>query len=437
MNNLVEKVKLNKQLNIDKPIVVAVSTGVDSMVLLDILLRLKYKCIIAHVNHNKREQSVSEYSYISNYAKELGIPFEGHKLESSSSNFQHDAHIKRMQFFKAIAMKYNTDQIALAHHLDDQTETILMRIVRGSSFSGYAGIKPFYLEDELTFIRPLLEISKQEILDYSTLNKITYFNDESNKSNDYTRNRYRHEIIPLIEKENPNYKAKFKQFGEMISSADELVQFTTKQFFDQIDSKETVPLKQFNVLNQLVQIEVLKQLIGNKTDHNLEINYSQYKQMIQICSTKTPNQQIQLSALFKFTKAYDTFSIEEIVMTEDVFVEINDFGDYQINEQLQFTVSPVKINQNNSNYFQLCYNKLVFPLYLRSRKDGDKISLNIGTKKVKDVLIDQKIPMKERNNLILLSNKDSVLWIPGIKKAYQTDCENLENKLYVYEVTKC
>merc|ERR1711879_680186 len=68
----------------------------------------------------------------------------------------------------------------------------------------------------------------------------------------------------------------------------------------------------------------------------------------------------------------------------------------------------------------------VFPLYLRSRKDGDKISLNIGTKKVKDVLIDQKIPMKERNNLILLSNKDSVLWIPGIKKAYQTDCENLE-----------
>ena len=434
MSNVIEKIDYNKLLNIDKPIVVAVSTGVDSMVLLDILLRLEYKCVIAHVNHNKRKQSITEYDFISKYAVDKKIPFEGFNFESNEANFQHEAHNKRMNFFQKIADKYNTDQIAFAHHLDDQIETILMRIVRGSSFSGYSGIKERYTENGYTYIRPFLKLSKNDILDYVSSYNIHYFDDESNQTDDYTRNRFRHNIIPLIEKENPNYRAKFEQFSEMISLAYDVIEEQTNSFFNNSNSDEHISIELFNKQNQLVQIEILKQLINKKTSNNLEIAYSQYLQMINLCKIETPNQTLQLSGDYLFIKSYDKFEINKIYDNQEIFIEINDFGDYRIKDNLHYIVSPVKISQNNSNYFQLCYNKLVFPLYLRFRRNGDKINLNIGTKKVKDVLIDQKIPMQVRNSLILLANRDSVLWIPGIKKAYQKECAKSENKLYIYEV---
>ncbi|MCD6482345.1 MAG: tRNA lysidine(34) synthetase TilS, partial [Candidatus Izimaplasma sp.] len=87
--------------------------------------------------------------------------------------------------------------------------------------------------------------------------------------------------------------------------------------------------------------------------------------------------------------------------------------------------------QYNRNYFELCYNNKVFPLYLRNRSNGDKMVLKIGTKKVKDILIDQKIPLSKRDKLFIIANKDTVLWIPGIKKSYQPKCIK---KIYIYEV---
>ena len=113
-------------------------------------------------------------------------------------------------------------------------------------------------------------------------------------------------------------------------------------------------------------------------------------------------------------------------------MKIETYGEYFVTDEKSFVFSKDKRAQMNSNYFELCYNEDVFPLYIRQRQNGDKMSLNVGTKKVKDILIDQKIPTSLRDRLLLIANDDTVLWIPDVKESKQD--RSLPNKLYIYEV---
>ena len=115
-------------------IIIGVSTGIDSMCLFSMLKNDGYDLVVAHVNHKRRKESDKEYEFLENYAKSINVPFEGYVLdEKIDSNFQEIARYKRYEFFKTVADKYNTNKIVVAHHLDDEAETILMRLTRGSS----------------------------------------------------------------------------------------------------------------------------------------------------------------------------------------------------------------------------------------------------------------------------------------------------------------
>lgn len=435
MKKILNHIQNNALIDIDKPVVVAVSSGVDSMVLLDILLHFNYQCIIAHINHQKRIESNDEYTFLKTYAKKANIPFEGLLLEANNANFHDEAHYKRLRFFKTVAKKHNTNQVVLAHHLDDQIETILMRIVRGTRFENYAGIKEKYMEDNVFFIRPLLAITKNDILEYAKNHKIQYFEDTSNKEDTYTRNRYRHHIIPSIEKENPNYRDKISQLSDMITHASSLVQTECDTYIKSLKTLDYINIDGFNTLNKLVKIAVLTYLINTVSKNTIEVSYHQYESMIELCESDKPNQFLTLNETYSFIKNYDTFSIKPLKKPTTINVEINDYGTYQVTDKISYIITPNKIGQNNRNYFELWYNGLVFPLYLRNRVNGDKMQLKVGTKKVKDILIDQKIPIQLRDSLVLLADNESVLWIPGIKKKHQNQTQ--QNKLYVYEVTKC
>ena len=145
-------------------------------------------------------------------AKQYGVKFEGYTIkQQDQSNFQHDSRLKRYDFFKAIAAKYHSTKIAVAHHLDDQVETVLMRIVRGTSFSGYTGIKEIRIDRNVSIIRPLMNIKKDDIIEYAKTHTISYFEDRTNQEDIYTRNRFRNQIIPLLKEENPNLESKVIQ----------------------------------------------------------------------------------------------------------------------------------------------------------------------------------------------------------------------------------
>ena len=113
-------------------------------------------------------------------------------------------------------------------------------------------------------------------------------------------------------------------------------------------------------------------------------------------------------------------------------IEINDFGEYFVSDNDSYIFSEKKLKQYNTNYFELCYNGMVFPLYLRNRSNGDKMILKVGTKKVKDILIDKKIPLSKRDKLFMIADENSVFWIPGIKKSHQD--RTCTKKIYIYEV---
>ncbi len=418
----------------NETIVIALSGGADSMVLLDILnhLELNLHLIISHVNHKKRTESDIEYKNIKDLSEKLNLPFEGLIVKKNQKvNFHDDSRNQRYSFFKAVAQKYKATKIIVAHHLDDQIETTLMRITRGTSFSGYAGIPKIRKDRNISIVRPLMDVTKQEILNYSKKYNILYYEDFSNSEDIYTRNRYRHNIIPLLKEENPNFNEKIMQFNDYIESADIVLNRLKDEFIKDNCFYNNVNLKIFNKLDKIIKIKVIKHLVNITTNNTVEISYEQYTNIIKLCLSKTPNQKISLGKSYDFIKEYDYIYIEKKEKIVAQNIEINDFGEYYISNNDSYIFSMNKIEQYNRNYFELCYNDKVFPLYLRNRSNGDKMVLKIGTKKVKDILIDQKIPLSTRNKLFIIANKDTVLWIPGIKKSYQPKCIK---KIYIYEV---
>ena len=434
MTEKIYKLIKEKQLfSKNETIIIALSGGIDSMVLFDIIYKQNPHIVIAHVNHNKRVESILEYEYISKMAKEYNVPFEGYTiLDNTKSNFHHDSRLKRYDFFKAIAQKYDSSKIAVAHHLDDQVETILMRIVRGTSFSGYSGIKEIRIDRNVSIVRPLMNTRKKEIIQYAKKHNIKSFEDKSNSEDIYTRNRFRNTIIPLLKKENPNLDNKIIQLAEYIDSADEVLEEKKNEFLKSYSMYNNVSLHDFNKLNKIVKIKVIKHLVNLTTNNSVEVTYEQYKSIIEICLGSSPNQLISLSNNYNFIKEYEVIYVAKVEEFKTLNIKVIKEGEYFVNDNKSYIFTHNKLTHSYSNYFELCYNRLVFPLFIRQRQDGDKLILKVGTKKVKDIFIDKKVPKSQRDRLLLISNDTNVLWIPGLKKSYQDKTKT--NKIYIYEV---
>jgi tRNA(Ile)-lysidine synthetase-like protein len=308
-----------------------------------------------------------------------------------------------------------------------------MRIVRGTSFRGYTGIKEIRMDRNVSIIRPLMQVKKEEILAYASRHGIHHFEDASNQQDLYTRNRFRHTIIPILREENPNLDQKIIQLAEYIDSADELIEDHKRRFLAEYSLYNNVSLHDFNQLNTVVKIKVIQHLVNNATDDTLEVSYDQYKQIIEMCQSDQPNQRYSLGDEFDLVKEYDVLYVAKLEPIQPIEITVTGEGEYFVSDSRSFVFTHDKKIQNVRNYYELWYNDVVFPLYIRQRKNGDRMALSIGTKKVKDILIDQKIPRSVRDRLLVVANDESVLWIPGVK---QSDApKSGTNILYIYEVT--
>ena len=409
-------------------IVVAVSGGIDSMVLLDQLNRLKtsmkLKLIVAHVNHAKRSASVEEYEFVKNTAHKYQNEFEGTTLEKlPKANFHTVARSKRYEFFKQVCEKYHANKLALAHHLDDQTETVLMRIIRGTSFKGYGGIHESTTMDNIEIIRPLLNVSRNDIEKYLKANHLDYRHDSSNDLDDYTRNRFRHHVIPSIEKENKEYRSKFMQFTNYMQEANALVEQMSTSFMTDnvqtIDGAITFNIPLFNTQNRIVKRDILKRSYDLLTNNSSEISFKQMNQLLSIIESDKPNASVMLSNDWVAIRSYVTFSLEKqsINLNPLESIEMNQEGIYHFKGDI-FTLSKTKPNINSGICLELWYNNLdfIFPITVRNRLDGDKIITESGTKKLKDLLMDLKIPKALRDHIpLVIDALGNILWIPGFR----------------------
>lgn len=413
----------NHLFNKDLPIVLALSGGVDSMVLLTILNALNYKVIAAHVNHNVRKESTDEYEFIKEYTASFGICLEYMKLPKiEKENFHQESRNFRYSFFNDIVKKYNAQCIVTAHHCDDNIETIIMKIIRGSNLYGYGGISLVSNFDNSKLVRPFLFITKDEIINYAFSKNIPYKEDKSNLQDKYTRNRFRKNVLPFLKTENPKLEDKISQYSNIVHNAFFYIRKIAKQHILLWENK--IDNLAFIKLDIAIKHEIIALLLESK-----DIQTS-YKKIMQIClfiENDKPNSFFCLNKVHVLQKKYNQTLLEEICATSPFHIVAEKEGTYCLPNHNSIIITR-KMPKNNKKYLKLCYNNIAWPITIRNRRDGDFINFKYGTKKIKNLFIDLKIPKNVRESLpIILDRNNKVLGIPGITNSSET----LKEILYI------
>ncbi len=413
-----------KKLNIDnKCIVAAISGGPDSMLLLDILLSLRetsnINIVVAHVHHNLRRESDDEALKLKQFCESHNVIFEMMKIEEYPNNkFSEESARKiRYEFFDKIIDKYKSDILFTAHHGDDLIETILMRIVRGSSIKGYAGFETLSNDRGYIIARPLVYLTKNKIEEYLNKKNIWYAKDMSNDNDKYTRNRYRKYILPELKKENSNVHYKFLELNEKLLLADDYLKKISHILYRDIVINQEIDINKFNELDNILKIYILEEYLKNiYSDNIIDINYRHINIILDIMN-KT-NSVVDLPYNRKGKVEYNKFRIienKDIVSYEYIFYDKVTLPDGKVIEIDNDTTL-------TSNFvIHLSSSDIKLPFHVRTRKPGDKICVKnmLGTKKVNNIFTDSKIPSELRETYpIVTDDTGEIIWIPGIKKSH-------------------
>lgn len=407
-----------KIINDSDKIVVGVSGGEDSMCLLHLLINnlIKENIIVAHVNHNIRSESASELEFVKNYCLKNKIKFESIVLPNDKVYNENELRKMRYDFFKLLMQKYKATYLLTAHHGDDLIETILMRLTRGSSFKGYAGIELLSIKENYKILRPLISVSKEQIKDYIKEYNIKYVCDNSNFSDKYTRNRYRHHLIPFLKKENSKVHEKYLSFSKELLEYDALIDHLVVEDIEK-NGYPFYNLDNFLKKEPLLQKKIIEKLLYYFYKNDICcLNKKHIKEILDIIK-KPGNSEIHLPLNKKIIKEYNKLLIVEKNKHSSFVNEI--FNNYYENEY--FVLEALQKTEDNSNYtLKLLSSEISLPLHIRSIKDGDKMkvkNLN-GSKKIKQILIDSKISKAKRDQLIVVTdNNDNILWLPSVKKS--------------------
>lgn len=405
-------------------IVVGVSGGPDSMALLyllkEIRKNLNISLVCSHVNHNVRKESVKEKEFLENWCLKNDILFESMVIEKyGDDNFHNEARTIRYHYFESLVEKYHANYLMTAHHGDDLMETILMRLTRGSTLKGYGG---FYQEVDMNgyqLIRPLVYATKKEIEEYNKKHKIPYVVDKSNKKDKYTRNRYRKVVLPFLKKEDSKVHEKFLKFSNMIREYDEYIDSQAKKAFSKVYQENQLSIPKYLELEPLLQDKVLYNLLEDiYQDDLILVNDKHIGLVKKLIFSNKKNTYIYLPNNIKIVKSYDILEFTLDIENEDNYnMELIDYAVLPNGKHLEIVES---CDTNGNDICRLSSLDVSLPLYVRTRKHGDKIAVKgmNGHKKVKDILIDSKIPMKDRELWpVVVDSKDTIVWIPGLKKS--------------------
>ncbi len=420
INNLRDKIGNNK-------VVIACSTGVDSSVLLDITKKAlkKEQIIIAHVNHGVRKESNDEETYIRQIAKMENIKLYVEHLDKITNNFEEEARNKRYQFFISIAKNNNASYILLAHHANDNLETIIMRFLKSSSLKGYAGIEEETFKEGIIIYRPLLKVCKKDIYEYAKLNNIKYFEDETNKENNHFRNRIRNNIVPLLEKENPNLYEAVSYYSSSLLGANSLLEKEIQTFIkEEIQNYDETTIY-FSIASLKSKSDYLQKEILFRITKKHGLSISAIEEIMKLLTNEKNKIITKITNTLTVIKEYGTcYLTKKDIFCPPFYLEITKEGTYILPNEKKITVD------RNICYFttknkQLCYNINNLPIVIRSRQNGDTIKRTakckqtgqekIYTQKISDILTNKKIPTIEREQVLLLVEKSEVKAILGLK----------------------
>ena len=419
-----ELTRLSNLIENNSTVIVSCSGGPDSMALLSLVNKLKndknLKVICAHVNHKVRKESDDEAIMVEKYAKDNNDIFELFEITSyhEKANFHEDARKIRYKFLKELKDKYNANYLLTAHHGDDLTETILMRITRGSNIKGYIGFKEVSTWEGITLIRPLIRKTKKELIIYNENNNIPFAIDKTNSSDEYTRNRYRNKVLPILKEENENIHLKYLKLSEELNRYYEYVKDKALDSLNKIiDKDNNIIVSKLIKLPKIEQELIISELIVKyQLEDYLPISDVLFENMLNTLDSKKHNNTINLPNNYIFGKEYDKLIFKKITNNVETI-------DYVLEKDYIGETFDIYFNDcfDKSNYtIALNTNEIKLPLKLRTKKDGDTMEvLNLkGKKKLSDIFINAKINKNKRNTYpILVDSNDTILWIPGVKKS--------------------
>ena len=413
--------KLDKTIKENETLITATSGGPDSMALLSLLIKLsktkKITIICAHVNHNLRKESQEEAIMVEKYANENNLIFEKMEINHYEGNTENYARTQRYNFFEKLIKKFNATYLLTAHHGDDLTETILMRMVRGSSLKGYSGFQEITDKETYKIYRPLITKTKDELLNYVKTNNIPYAVDKTNFSEEYTRNRYRLNILPILKKENKSVHLKFLKFSETLKLYDDHINKEANEKLNKVYQNNNLNLKLFENEDELIKRKILYQILNNLYYKNISLITDNHVELIlNIIESSRPNLKINLPSKVLVIKNY-----QNLYFTQNTEIKPYSFTfkDKVILPNNQILIK--EETEDTSNYtIRLNSKELSLPLIVRTRQNGDKMEIkNLnGHKKIKDIFINEKISETARNSWPILTDQNNqIIWLPGLKKS--------------------
>ena len=411
----------------EKPVVVGISGGADSVALLHILVSLGYKCIAAHCNFNLRgDESFRDEQFTIDFTKRLQVPlckisFETNKYaQENRLSVEMAARELRYRWFEELLNTYDADAVAVAHHRDDSVETLLINLTRGSGLTGLTGIKP----KNGKVVRPLLCVSREDIFSYIEENGLEYVTDSSNSSDIYTRNFIRLKVIPLLEEINPSVKASLARTANHLYDASLIYNHSIEEARKVITQNNRLSISALLSFPAPATIlyEMLKPYGFSRT----------------VCESiftvlDKDSGKIFYSSTHRLLKDRSDLLID-VLSGEDNRAYLINLEDDNVDLPVELKPEIVVIKEDyqiekDRKFAYFDFDKLSFPLVLRHWQEGDWfVPFGMkGKKKISDYFSDKKFSLFDKEKTWLLCSGQDVIWIVG---------ERTDNRYRIEKTTK-
>ncbi|MDI6839274.1 MAG: tRNA lysidine(34) synthetase TilS [bacterium] len=440
INQVLQTIKKYKLLAPYDRVLIAVSGGPDSMCLLWVLKDIKdiysLELSIAHLNHCLRKEAAQEATFVKRIAQKIGIPCYieerdvRHYAKAYKLSLEEMARYVRYAFLEEVALKSGMNKIAVGHTANDEIETLILRIVKGTGLKGLSLIPP----KRGKIIRPLIETDRSDVLRFLDSQKIPYQVDKSNYDISYPRNFVRHKIIPLLSEFASDLSKKVIRLRDILEADEELLERIAKEKLQAItlESKKmgrVLDLVKFSTTELPIKRRILREVIEELSPiHKGPPSFEQIENTLNYIDKGNSMSSFNLRGV-KIEKSYGKLLItrmdadaKSLPIKSEHSIKETEFlvpGEIEINGlkiKSRICTMRKKFNFDNPNkvYFDLANLKL--PLFIRGRKNGDIFyGLNYA-KKLKDVFIDDKIPREDRSRIPLLLDREGILWIIGKRR---------------------
>ena len=420
-------------------IVVGLSGGPDSVCLLHILSRLKDKFDLeiyaAHLNHQIRGiEAQKDAFYISKLCEEMGITFFIKSInvpeycEKNGVSIEEGARKLRYEMFYEVKNNTRANKIAIGHNLNDQAETILMRIMRGTGLQGLKGIE--YIRDGV-IIRPILDIERSDIEKYCEQNNLNPRIDKTNLESIYTRNKIRLELIPYMKDNfNSNIIESIARMGNSLRSDNDYIENESLIKFKEVsninDDSVEINLSSYINLHNSIKVRILRNSIKHILGDTNFIDQRHIDDIIDLEDESKIDKVINLPrGIFVYRKKNSIILTNKEIVIEEIefcynipsngFIKIKEIG--TIIETQVVNINKYKRSKLDKSSKWFDFNKIKGGIVVRNRRSGDKIKLSGGSKKVKDLFIDIKIPKEDRCKIPIIADSQGILSVGDFRNS--------------------